>query len=37
MARLDKFYKKDDTLCKFHALESFETYKRPSTVYTRIH
>ena len=27
MACLDKLYKKDDTLSKFHALESFETYK----------
>ena len=32
MARLDKLYKNDDTLCKFHALESFATYKRPSTL-----
>ena len=32
MARLDKIYKKDDTLSKFHALEYFETYKRPSTL-----
>ena len=32
MARLDKLYKKDDTLSKFHALESFETYKQPSTL-----
>ena len=27
MACLDKLYKKDDTLSKFHALASFETYK----------
>ena len=33
MARLDKLYKKDDTLPKFSAVESFETYKRPSTLY----
>ena len=33
MARLDKLYKKDDTLPKFPAVESFETYKRPSTLY----
>ena len=32
MACLDKLYKKDDTLSKFHALESFETYKWPSTL-----
>ena len=32
MARLDKLYKKDDTLSKFPAVESFETYKRPSTL-----
>ena len=32
MARLDKLYKKDDTLFKSHALESFETYKQPSTL-----
>ena len=33
MACLDKLYKKDDTLSKFHVLESFETYKRLSTLY----
>ena len=27
MARLDKHYKKDDTLSKFYVLESFETFK----------
>ena len=32
MACLDKLYKKDDTLFKSHALESFETYKQPSTL-----
>ena len=32
MTRLDELYKKDDTLSKFHTLESFETYKRPSTL-----
>ena len=32
MTHLDKLYKKDDTLSKFHALDSFETYKRPSTL-----
>ena len=32
MARLDKLYKKDDTLSKFHALESFEKYKRPKAL-----
>ena len=31
MVHLDKLYKKDDTLSTFHALESFETYKQPST------
>ena len=31
MSRLDKFHKKDDTLSKFDALESFETYERPSS------
>ena len=32
MPCLDKLYKKDDTLVKFLAMESFETYKRPSTL-----
>ena len=33
MAHLDKLYEKDDTLCTFHALKSFETYKQPSTLF----
>ena len=32
VTHLDKLYKEDDTLSKFHTLESFETYKRPSTL-----
>ena len=32
MAHLDKLYEKGDTLSKFHALESIETYKQPSTL-----
>ena len=32
MPGLDKLYKKDDTLSKFNALESFRTYKQPSTL-----
>ena len=32
MARRDKLYKEDDTLSNFHALESFEIYKRTSTL-----
>ena len=32
MAKLDKLYKKDDTLFKFQALEAFQTYKRPSNL-----
>ena len=30
MAKLDKLYKKNDAICKFQALETFETYKRSS-------
>lgn len=33
MLRLDKRYKKDDSLLKVHTLELFETYKRPSNLY----
>lgn len=29
---LDKLYKKNDTLSKFHVLKSFKTYKQPSTL-----
>ena len=32
MAHRDKLYKEDDTLSNFHALESFEIYKRTSTL-----
>ena len=32
MARLEKRYKKVDILYKFHVLESFKTYKQPSTL-----
>ena len=32
MACLDKLYQKDDILSKFHTLEFFETYNRPSTL-----
>ena len=33
MLRLDKRYRKDDSLLKVHTLELFETYKRPSNLY----
>ena len=30
LARLDKLYKKDSTITKFQALESFQTFRRSS-------
>lgn len=32
MARLDKRYKKGDTLSKFHVLKAFGEYKRPINI-----